>query len=69
MEVKKSKLDLVTEYSGNVLSEKEVSVFIDSVQTVKTLNYRVGDFVKKDDVIIEFKNDSNDTNKDSYEKN
>lgn len=68
MEVKKSKLDLVTEYSGNVLSEKEVSVFIDSVQTVKTLNYRVGDFVKKDDVIIEFKNDSNDTNKDSYEK-
>lgn len=68
MEVKENVLELKGEYNGTVESEKIVSVFNDTISTVKKLNYRIGDYVNKGDLIIELKNKDMELNSISLQK-
>lgn len=52
--IEKGNINSYYEFSGTVNSDKEISVFTNTLAQVKKLNHRLGDNVKKGDVLIEF---------------
>lgn len=62
--------DLTLSYNlnGLVESQKEVSVFSDTLSQVDKVNYRVGDAVKKGDVLLTLKENSIVENRLNYQK-
>lgn len=62
IETKKSELTFTYDLSGIVESKNTVTVFAPTISEVRNVNFKVGESVKKDDVLITLKKDS--TNQD-----